>query len=510
MNGSLRALLAGLAAAVSIFVITLSLPAASIAQGAALVLFALVANAWIVAVAERVRPLQGSHRLPRFPLGPRLLKAYPGLGTQFLAFVVVLGVVSGSPAIFGWTLLIVTVVCIDVLRRMAWYVVPAVAVIHTLLNMPEFHTLGDLVQDAHGWLVGLVWFVVQAFAVCGSLLRTDVGAPLPLVTRAVAALASLPGYGAAFWIVSSLPVFAGRPELESFVIVLLLGGILQSVLLSVAASVLSIRDRSADGLPAASARAVGMALLPLLLPSLLAGLALLARDLPGDLLPSLPVEGLALFALLLIAPAVPAGVLVGAGLDALDRRRSAGLATAGALAALGAWFVFGPAALGALYAPGGVGDGLRAAFPMPGGAAPLVAETLAFADRFAFGMPGGELALWQLPAADLCRATTLFVGLLGLLCARALRHARPLQVSVGWTSHFSLLAASLGGAWLLLPRLGLLALPLCAATACALLLLRDAFRREILPPKLPEVAIDEQVFTREQLAAPAKAREIVT
>jgi hypothetical protein len=493
MTTFFRTALAAAALAFSAFVLSLVSPPDQLAGRALLSLFVVFAVGWMIAVAERATVPRGGLRVPRFPLGPRLLQVRPGLGAQMAALLVVLFVVAG-PKVGIWATVITGMVTIHAVRKVSWYVVPAAWVVHTLATMPEFHTLGDLVKDAGDWTRQLVIFGGSALVVCGPLLRTDVGGRLPWLTRLVTLLAGLPAWGAAAWVFGRTALGGQYLDLQACVVILLGGSLLQSLLLGAVTWLAHLEDRVPDSVTQASAHGVGLALMPLLLPILaVASLAVLPlpveRSFGG---PSEAWQGL--MVVLMLVPAVAAAGLIGAALDRVDGLGRGLVPACLSGACLALWFFAGPFVLQQLYAPDGAAAALRASFDGHGGGAPLVSGVLPGSSPLS-GQTGGQLALFGLPAADLCRAVTLMLFGLAALSARYVRHSRPGQQPAGWGAHLLLLALSAGAAWFLVPRLGAVGAPLACAGASALLLAVDLFHVEL------------RVRTPEEIAAAEQARE---
>jgi hypothetical protein len=493
MTTTLRTWLAALALGFSAFVLTLSSPPEALGGRAPLALFVIFAMSWLIAVGERATVPRGGLRVTRFPLGPRLLQVRPGLGLQYFVLLLLLGVVAGWK-VAAWGAVITAAVTIHAVRKAAWYVVPAAWVVNTLATMKEFHTLGDIVSDASTLLKSLVVFGLQALVIAGPLLRTDAGGSLSGGARTTMMLTALPAWGSAFWIFSRAPAAGHYLDAEALAATLLFGGLLQSLLIGTVNWLVKIEDRSAESLPHVSANAVGLALMPLALPILcLASLHVLPLPQAASTLAA-PGAWMGLMAVLMIVPAALGAGLVGAALDRIDGAgRGLGVSiTSGALLAL--WFLFGPLLLDRMYAPGGLAESLRASFDTRGGGPPLVSAVLPGSSPLS-GHAGGQLALFGLPAADLCRAITILILGVAALAARYLRHARLGQRSVGWSAHLVLAGLSAAGAWLLVPRLGAVGAPLSCAGATAMLLVMDLFHREV------------RVRTPEEIQAEAVARE---
>lgn len=516
MSTSLRCWLAASALALSAIVLTTGLTAEQIGAEAGLVLLAVFLNAWVIAVGEHAAGKTGALRVPRFPLGGRLLKAYPGLQGQMMLFILVAGLITGSWSVAGWALLVLAVLSLEVVRRAAWIIVPVGVVVHALLSMQEFQSLGDLVGTARGWVTGSVLVGVQALVVCGPLLRVDAAGRLGWVGRPMAMLASLPGYLGAFWVATRSPLAGQFTSLQALLVVLLVGGVVQSLMLSLGSWAGDVRSRDADDLPDASPKGVGMALLPMLLPAVAPLLPLFVPGVPGS-----AAAWTGLCALLLIVPAVPAAAWIAASLDRLDGREAwMGFSIAGC--ALVAWLAFCPTLLGRLYAEDGAAARLHASFPVGGAAvlAKTVETTPATAAddeplaRSRGSAPGHELTLYDLPATQLSRALAALMLAATLLSVRWMRHARPLQRPASWLE-FYLLAGSAGAAgWWLLPRQGLPAAILGMAGACGMLLFFDLFHSEILPPEPPETPEESEPepldLTPTDISPDRGAPEIIT
>lgn len=510
MSTSLRCWIAGSALAFSAFVLTSGTTAEELGSSAGLVLLAVFLNAWIVAVGEHAGESRGGLRVRRFPLGSRLLRSYPGLQGQMMLFILIAGAVTGSWAVAGWALLVLAVLSLEVMRRAAWFIVPCAVVVHALMNMAEFHSLGDLVGTARGWLASSVLVGIQALIVCGPLLRVDTGGHLGIFGRTLALIASLPGYLAAFWLASRPPLAGQISSLQALLFVLLVGGVLQALLLSAMSWSARIKSRDADDLSPASPRAVGMALLPMLLPAVAPLLPVFVRGVPGS-----PGAWAGLSALLLIVPAVPAAAWVASALDRVDGRES-WLGMTGAACGLLVWLAFCPTLLGKMYAVDGPAARWHAAYPS--GETLVLAKTVDASGLVADDAPGAEdgeaafggasrsretsassareLLLFDLPASQLARALAVLLFAAALLSVRWMRHARPLQHATRWFE-FYLLAGSAGAAaWWLLPRHGLPTAVLGMAGACVLLLVVDLAHSEIRPAAPPEPPPDDEEFAR--------------
>ena len=517
MTTTLRTWIAAVALAFSAFVLTLSSQPADLGGRVLAPLLVVFLVAWLVAVGERATVPRGGLRVPRFPLGPRLLQVRPGLGAQYAALLLVLGVVAGWK-VAGWAALITAMVTIHAVRKVAWYVVPAAWLVNTLATMPEFHTLGDLVGDASLWMKSLAVFGLEALILCGPLLRTDVGGRLPPRERLLTTVAGLPAWGAACWVFTHTMAAGVYSDAEALAIMLLAGGLIQSLILGATNWLVSIDDRSVDSLPSVSAASVGISLMPLLLP-ILACAGLNVLPLPAEAsFGGTPPAWIGLMAVLFIVPAVPAAGLVAAALDRLDGNGRGLRTTIVSGALLGLWFLFGPLVLAELYAPGGLTDVLRAGFPVRSAGTGLVSAIIPGSSPLS-GHRGGQLALFGLPAADLCRAATLMLIGLAALSARYMRHARPGQKSVGWGEHLLMGLIAGAGAYVLVPRIGVVGAPLACAGSSAIMLALDLFHHEVLV-KSPEELLAEAIAREEadlarrraERAAMAESgpREIIT
>jgi hypothetical protein len=500
---------AGFLLAFSAIVLTLTTPADLLASHAGLAMLIVFLNGWLIAVAERACMPKGGLRVPRFPLGPRVLQTRPGLFGQLVVFIALLALVTASWKVTMWGAIIVMIATVQAFRKMAWYVVPAALVVNTLATMPEFHTLGDLVHDAHDWLKALVLFGVQALIVCGPILRTDVGAPLSPLGQAAAFVAGLPAWGAAFVLFSHTPLAGAKTDLDALISVLLVGGLLQSLILAALQWAAPMRDRDNSTRPAASAYAIGLGLLPLLMP-IVAAYALFLVPASDDVFAGTPRETwTGLLALLVIVPAVPAAGLVGAALDRLDERNSGIVPATFSIACLAGWFLLGPVALKHFYTPNGTAGILHLAFDTQGGASAVVSGSVLGAAKLSGPKFAGSLTLLGLPAADLCRSVTLMMLFTALLSARYMRHARPGQKPVGWGSLILLLLLQAGASWWLLPRMGPVGAPIAVTCASIMMLLLDFTHAEIRV-EVPEEPIEEPDFSLDELVEAPEPQEVVT
>ena len=94
MSTVARTWLAGLALLFSALVLCASADPQGLGPRAMIALVVLFGHAWVVAVGERACPARGGVDIPRFSLGPRLLSVRPGLLSQCMVPVMMLGVVS--------------------------------------------------------------------------------------------------------------------------------------------------------------------------------------------------------------------------------------------------------------------------------------------------------------------------------------------------------------------------------------------------------------------------------
>jgi hypothetical protein len=485
VSTALRCWIAGVALLASGLVLATRSPVGDLAGWGPAALMVVLVNAWAIAVSERAGSPRGL-RTPRFPLGRRLAMVEPGVGGAALVVMGLVALCTRSWEVTAWVALILAILGVGALRRAAWFLVPATAIVHGLLTMDEFHTLGDLLGELNGGLAGLAWAVGQALVVCGPLLRTDVAA-LGWFGRWVAVLASLPGYVGAAWLAGHVPAVAELPAPVLFLVVLLAGGVAQSMLLGALSWAVSVSDRPAATASPASPYRVGMALLPGFLPLLLVAALPLAPWPEGSFaagVDAAPEVWAAALLVLLLVPAVPAAALVGAALDRVDGRRGTGFAGSVGLGGLLVWLAIGPQLLPRLLEPDGPIARLAVLCGLGGRAATVRA---ALAAGSGDGPPA--LVLMGLPAGETCRAMTGLVLAVALLAARRVRHARPGGRRLGWTGPALLLALSAGGAWVLAERMGPPGMALGPVAACVLMLAVDLVRGEA---RVVEPAPEEQ------------------
>src|SRR5262245_23016452 len=131
MQTTLRTLVAALALAFSAFVLTLAAPAEELAVRGLLPMFVAFTIAWMIAVGERATVPRGGLRVPRFPLGQRLTQVRPGLGAQYIALLVVLGLVFGWKAAI-WGAVITAIMTVHAVRKVAWFIIPGLWLVNTL------------------------------------------------------------------------------------------------------------------------------------------------------------------------------------------------------------------------------------------------------------------------------------------------------------------------------------------------------------------------------------------
>ncbi len=482
MSNSFRTLCAGLMLAFTALVMTSGLVPEQ-TDGAALpVIFLVFAHAWILAVGERGVFAKGL-RVKRFPVGARLITQRPGLLGQMLVLVAVLTVLSrysmGQEMGFkvgGVALFIVVMASFEMLRRGAKFLIPAAFVVHALGSMEEVHTLGDLVGTAGGWVQTVVWTLVGALVVFGSLLRTDVAGRLTAGGRVLAFVAGIPAYALGLWIgdLSWLNPGLNVDVVTRIGVALLLGSLAQTVLIGLVAPMVGLLEREPEDVPPLNGRNVGLATLPMLLP-LLVWIALALQPIPESTLRGVALPSwMGLYLILLIVPAVPAAVLVASSIDRWEHRVATGrifaLASAGALVA---WIGFGPVALGWLYAPGGPLVELRDHFGVLAFQDGLVAGFADSAGSMTGAALGGGLMIRGVPAADLLRSVGFMLLATACLSARYMSYARPRVPGMGWRLMLFLAMFMGGGLWLLVPRLGVIGAPLAAGVAASLMAVVD-------------------------------------
>lgn len=487
MYQSLRTLIAAVAMAGCALLVASRYRPETIALNAPLLLFVVFVHAWVIAVGERSAMTSGGLRVPRFPLGGRVLHTKrPPVAPMFL-FAVSAGFVSGAwgpgyvaPNLFvlGVALLVATIMSFEALRRWSKVLIPAALAIHALSTMAEFHTLGNLVDTASDWLRTLITGGIVAVIVAGPFIRTDVSG-LSSGARVFALIAALPAYVGGFWIdVSFLGV--SLDGISRIGLALLAGGLAQTLVVGLVLPVFGQSDRAHADVPLVNTTNVGLALLPMLLPlavwmamrTLVAGpVGGVPEWLAAAGMPDVPRDAwVGLYVVLAIVPLALGSVLVASGLDRVDGKggRTAGFAAMGALAA---WFAVGPEALAWLLASDGPLVGFASAVGIGGAGDGLVVDRSGAAAFAPLAMlPGADVAILGVPVADVCRAVTLMVGTCATLALRYLGYGRPRVRGMGWHLPVFLTMLFAGSAWFAAPYLGMLG-PIVAATLVAALML---------------------------------------
>lgn len=464
--------MASLALCFSALVLTADADPQFMGMRAMLALVIVFAHAWVLAVTERACPARGGVDIPRFALGPRLLSIRPGLIAQCLVPVMMLGVVSRSTLVLGLGVAVVFVLTTDVLRQSLIWVIPVTAAVMGLLTMDEFHVLGDLLTSAQRWMGVALTIGVWTLVLAGSLLRTDVAALKPK-GQLIAFLAAVPGYLGAFYIMTRTGFAGIQPGLLGVAVVLLAGGVVQSVVVGFLSGSAEIGPRTAAEFSRVKAGSVGMGVMPmLLLVTALMTMMMVTVGARGEALAGRPVW-VGLMALCMLIPLVPGAAIVASGLDRVDGRGGSLRNRRIALGVLGAWFFAGPMALSWLYAPGGLLASLAEVFPPVGGWRPIVAES--GASSFLMGTAlGGDLMLFGVPAADMCRAATVMVATVSLMCAALVRHAACGLKGTTWGTLGIALVLQVAGIIFLQPQIGPGGAAVVTAAVCMLMLLVDA------------------------------------
>ncbi len=493
MSTTSRTWIAGCMLALSAIILSLAASPVGLGVRAGLGMFVLFAHVFLVAVGERSCTSRGGLRIKRFPLAPRLIRTDPHLFPQFLVLIVVLWFVARSlglePAMV-WTvpavaLVAVTVLSVDLLRKIAPFLLPVVALVFALVTMEEFHTLGDLLDTVKTWIDLLLKFILISVVLLGPTLRTDVAPPYKRMGTVGTLVAGVPTYLGAVYIVTQTTLGANlgpfARDMFAIALMLLVGGLLQSLLAGLFGRSGELIERDPDFVPSVNGHRVGQALMPMLVP-LIAFLMLFVMPLEGQAAAADPRAWAGVFAMLMWIPLVPAAALVADALDRVDgpeRLNADGpqaAAAAGrahratrpvALALFALWFFLGPYALVWFYAPGGMAHSI-------GQALHLSAETVAT-------HPDGsqELLLYGLPAGDLLRAVTVMVFVAAFLSVRYVRYARRGFHSVGWPSLLLLLALQVGTSFWLVPRVGPSGAALAGALAAVVLLVVNFFGQKI-------------------------------
>ncbi len=496
-----RTWLAGLALCASALALSSDAEPQFLGTRAMVALLVVFMHAWTIAVGERACPARGGVDIPRFAIGPRLLTIRPGVIPQCLVPVMLLGVATRSPLVLGLGVAVVFVLATDVLRQSLLWTVPAVAAVMGLLTMNEFHTLGDLLVTAQSWIQSLVTVGCWVLVLAGPLLRTDVAALRPR-GHLVASLAALPGYLGAVWVMTRTGFAGTQPDLLGVAVVLLAGGTFQTVVVGFLAQTAGVKPRIASDFAKVKAGSVGMALMPMLLvPTALLGMLVVSMGERGEELAVRPVWT-GLMALCLMVPLVPAAALVAAGLDRIEGRPGAVRNRHIALGALGAWLFAGPMALTWMFAPDGPMASVYASFTPVGGWQPITAQ--GGGSSFLLGSAfGGNLMLFGVPAADMCRAATLLAGTTALLAGGLTRHAACGLKGASWGTLGVTLGLQVLGIVFLQPRVGPGGAAVATAAACLVMLLVDARAGEEL-----EDGEEEAVCEFDGLLDPAVAGDL--
>ncbi len=472
MSTAYRTWLAGLALCFSALVLTSNVEPHFLGSRAMLAMVIIFAHAWVVAVTERACPARGGVDIPRFALGPRLLAIRPGLIAQCLVPVMMLGLVTRSTLVLGLGVAVVMVLTTDVLRQSLIWALPVIGAVMALLTMEEFHTLGDLLGSAKTWLSTGLTVGIWALVLGGSLLRTDVGGIKPK-GQLVAFLAGLPGYLAAFFVMTRTSLAGLQPDLLGVALVLLAGGVVQTLIVGFLAKAAEMGPRTAREFPRVQAGSIGMAVMPMLLcVTALLGMMFVSVGARGQALAD-EATWTGLLALMMLIPLVPAAALVASSLDRVDGRPGSQQSRTIALGALGVWLLVGPMALSWMYAPGGFMSGLHETFTPVGGGS-LIATELGGRSFLLGPALGGELMLFGVPAADMCRAATLMVGSVALLAASLVRHSACGLKGTNWGTLAITLGLQVMGIIFLQPRLGPGGSAIATSAACMIMWLVDA------------------------------------
>lgn len=504
MTNTARTWLAGVLLAATVLLVVARADVHDLAIRSMLAMVVVLCHAWVIAVSERVGADRGGRALTRFPLGPRLLQTRPGVGAQCLLPAVLFGVISMDWRVAALGVVLVSLLMVDLLRAWLPYIIPVALVFIGVSTMEEFHTLGDLVDTAHGWVVDLLWLFVWIALLSGPLLRTDVGGRLTTHGKAVVVLAGLPGYAAGAFVLAHTSLGQQLPDVLGVGFVVLAGGIVQTLVLALFGKAVGLVDRDPADVPDVNARDIGLALIPFaLVPASVLGLEWLQMSSRSIALGT-PGMWQMLMVLGLVVPAVPAAALVAGALDRVDGRGPGVLRSGVAVGALLVWFVFGPAVTGALFTEGGLidglGDWLPAASDSPGVVVGAGQTALVHA-----GLPGDDLSLWGMPAADMLRACTLMLLAVGAWSARLVRHApRRLVEAPAAPLLLASLVAGLG-AWMLVPQIGPTGAALAVAVAATLAIALDLAAGTKEAPVLEDDAIEALEFSSpllDELALP--------
>lgn len=490
MYQSLRTFLAGSALACSALLVTSGYRPETIALHAPTVMFLVFVHTWVIAVGERAAVTTGGLRVPRFPLGGRLLRTKPPVTLSLFLFAVLAGFVTGGwgPGHVAPNLIVLavaigvaTLASFEMLRRWSKVLIPAALAVHALSTMAEFHTLGNLVDTAGGWLKMVITAAIAAVILAGPFIRTDVSG-LPTGARFFALVASLPAYLGGFWVGDLGWLGLALDPLSRIGVALLVGGLVQTIITGLVLPVFGATDRGQEDIPLVHGRNVGLALLPMLMPlavwvmmrTLVAAPEPVASQWVADSVARnarVPAEAwTGLFVFLSIVPLVLGASMIASGLDRLDGKggRTAGFVGMGALAA---WFIAGPEVLAWMLAPDGPLVDIGATLGVSRVAEGLIVDR---SGSSLFGplamLPGGDVAILGVPVADYCRATTLMIGTCATLSLRYLGYGRPRVRGMGFHVPVILVMLFAGIGWVAAPYLGVLG-PIAAATAAAGLML---------------------------------------
>ncbi len=511
MSTSLRTWIAALLLAGAFVVMTLGASPMGLGQRAGLALLIVLAHAWVVAVGERSCVHHGGLRVNRFPIAPRLVASSPGPFPQLLVMVVLLGFVTKSWVAAGVAFGVVSILTVDLLRRVSPLILAVGALLHALATMPEFHTLGDLLETMKGWVMTLVWLILAAGILAGPLLRTDAATPYRPTGTVLVFFGGLFTYLGGAWLLSETAVFAAdklQPfgyDVYAIALGLLVGGLIQSLIVGIGAKSTGLFERDPMKIPLVSGHRVGEAMMPMAMP-------LLALVLLTQFPLSAPAAEAAnattwtgLFAVLLVVPLIPGAVIVAAALDRVDSQATGRLHTTLAMSVLGAWFALGPELLRIFHAPDGLADGLRGWSGIGTQAAPFASTSTETSSLMLFG----------LPAADLCRSITVMVLVCAALSARLMRRAPDQGRSIGNFVLGLMFAVQVGASWWLMPRLGPVGTPLAAAASAALVygwcLVSNAAKQTEAEPKgtgedvMAEMAVTRAIERAEQAAIEQRA-----
>lgn len=478
MSVTSRTFLAAMILALSALILTAGASPAAVGLHLAPALVVLFVHAWVVAVAERSCPDRGGDAVPRFPLGPRLVESGVGLTGQLILPVLLLALAGRSLAVGAGGLALIMVLSTSSLRRTMPIVLPVIGAIWAVSTMDEFHTLGDLLESARGWITGVVGLALGTCVLAGPLLRSDLGGVLTPRGRLVLIMAGLPTLMAGVLLASRPDLVGAPPDMLALAGGVLIGGLAQSGLVGLLGKAGDISSRDPDDFPSCSSRDVGLAVSCMGL-VVLPALAFSYVALPARFAALASAEvWTGLLCLMLIVPAVPAVVAVAWSLDRADGRTPGRAPALACAASLLLWFVFGPAMLAWMYAAGGPVAGLSGLFPGVPAPWPLEAGTAGTSSLGGTAL-GGSLSVYGVPLADLARAATLMLAASAALAARSMRHAAREGRGMRTGTLVLALFLSAGLAMLLMPRLGPMGAPLAVAVGCVVMLLVDACREPV-------------------------------